>query len=60
MTDDELFQKGCKTVSKLVMENPDCSIELLMFKAYMGGLADGGKIVAGHIESFATIQKAKL
>lgn len=60
MTDGELLQKGSETVTKLVAANPDCSIELLMFKAYMGGLADGGNIVAGHVESFATIQKAKL
>lgn len=59
MTDAELIQKGAEAISMIVSANPECTVEQLMFKAYMGGVADGGKIVATQVEAFAVTQKAK-
>lgn len=60
MTDAELISKASETISSLILANPEYTKEQLMFQAYMGALADGGNIVAGYVESFAAIQKAKL
>jgi hypothetical protein len=60
MTNTELTLKAAESISLILHSNPEYTKEQLMFKAYMDGLAEGGNIVAGHVESYATIQKAKL
>lgn len=60
ITDAELITKASEIISSLILANPEYTKEQLMFQAYMGGLAEGGKIIAAHVEAFATTKKASL
>lgn len=60
MTDAELIIQASEAISSLILANPEYTREQLMFQAYMGGLAEGGKIVSAHIEAFAASKKAAI